>query len=261
MTGSYEHVASEMHTAFPELLVDFCQASGMDVQKLRDTTTLAVTDNDESTYFPYPQLRQDNDDRHITLVCNSVGYSEGWKEVFDDVAAIDERTSQRLYLATGLAWVGIVHAAYDAQQARPEESVFALRRLNAIMRQLHDKRTVTKTIHELEAAEVIEASLYPLVPEAKEIEEINRVRYGLGLGYVVLNIQDDVRENVREVFASRFADYTRRLGEDLIKMSKAFGLGNSIDPEMHKQHGINKAFHGFYFGGIIPMDMSDIMNM
>lgn len=258
---SVENIQDGLHDTFPDLLQDFCTVTQLDTQKLRETTTLYVTDSDERTYFPYPQLRQDRDGRHITLVCNTRGYAEGWQEVYEDVDGMDELAMQRLYLATGMAWVGIVHAAYDAQQARPKESEFALRRLNALMRQLHDKRAIENTISELEVSEKIEATLFPLMPEEKEIEEINRVRYALGLGYMVLDLPEQIRDDASEVFVDRFADYTGRLGANLISMSKAFGLGTSIEPEVHKQHGIVKAFHGFYFGGIIPMDMSDIMNM
>ncbi len=258
---SVEQPHEGLYAAFPDLLNDFCNVNQLDAYKLRETTTLYVTNSDERTYFPYPQLRQDRDGRHITLVCNTRGYNEGWKEVYEDVDGVDDETMRRLYLATGMAWVGIVHAAHDAQQARPGESEFALRRLNALMRHLHDKRTIKNTISELEVSEKIDATLFPLMPEAKEIEEINRVRYALGLGYVVLNLPEAVREQANDIFIDRFADYTRRLGENLITMSKAFGLGTTIEPEVHKQHGIVKAFHGFYFGGIIPMDMSYIMDM
>jgi hypothetical protein len=252
-----ETTRAEIQEVFPEVLADYAEVMGVSKEVIAQYTDIECV-NGERDFWPYPTLRE-NKGRDITVVCNLHGKQSGWDQVFDEGLALESRESQRLYVAAGLASVGLVHIAYDAKVSRSESARIGLKRVKRIMEQLEDKEVLDHQIMELEVAERIESSLYPIEIDYPDIKTINRIRFSLGVAYLVTDFDMELRDKASAVFTDLFSEDLKRLGDDLISFAYGFGLDKHVDPEVYKQKGVSRALHLFNFAGIFPMDMSDIM--
>lgn len=253
----FDSTCAEMKKLFPEVLADYAEVMGMSKETLTEFTEFECVYG-ESDYWPYPSIRE-NGGRDLTLVCNVEGKQSGWDQIFEEGLDLDRQESQKIYLAAGMAAVGLVHIAYDAVVSRSEESKAGLKRVKMIMEQLEDKEIIDNQIRELECAERIESSLYPIEITFEDVMTINRIRFSLGVAYLVTDFDMEKREQASEVFTEQFSEDLQKLGENLISFARGFGLDKHIDPEVYKQKGVSRALHLFNFAGIFPMDMSDIM--
>lgn len=241
----------------PVIIRDYCSTMGGSAEDMSRFTTLVFNESEDS-YSPYPEV-VDQGGRNLEIVCSLPGLADSWQGLYAE-AGVDTDTGRRLYLATGLASVGIVHIALDAQNATGEDLKTKLKKVSGIVERLHDKATVTKKIEELEVSGRIDASLYPFELTPEDVQLVNRLRYSMGVSYLVNDIDLDTREALEEVFATNFSTYLKKLGAGLIDFARGFGLDKHIEPDVYKQHGLSKAFHTLYFAGIFPMYFSDIID-
>lgn len=253
MYDAFEHALnvniasySELYNQPPELMRQFT-----DIEFYRG----------DGDYTPYPVIVQNGSGRDITIRCNLDAYEDTWEQL---VLATDEATeedAQKLYVGTGIAWVGMAHMALDAQVKRNEGNARsnALKAILRIQKKMQDEKQVVATITELETTGVIEANLYPIEITPGELNRINRLRYGIGMAYLLHNTPGDVREAISIHAAQNLASYFKNMGNHLIDFALGWGLDKKVEPQAYKQQGISRAFHTLYFAGIRPMDISDIL--
>lgn len=253
----FERDCKEIREVFPDVLEEYAKVMGLDARTLAEFTDIDCVSGEEE-YWPCPSMRS-NGGRDVTMVCNLNGKENGWDIIFDEGLNIPREDSQRLYVAAGLASIGLVHIAYDARDARKESSRDGLMRAKKIMQQLEDKEIIDHQIRELECSGKIESSLYPIEITYEDVRRINQIRFRLGVAYLVTNFDMEKREQASVLFTEHFAEDLKKLGENLISFAIGFGLDKHIDPEIYKQKGVSSALHIFNFAGIFPMDMSDIM--
>jgi hypothetical protein len=230
-----------------------------------DLTTLrAFTDIDfykgEGDYTPYPVVSQNKANRDITIRCNTDAYVDTWEPLVCSIDDISEEESRKLYISTGVAWVGLAHMALNAKDnrdaGRTNKELLTIKRIQKAMQNTDQ---VLETIRELEASEKIEANLYPIEITPEELNRINRLRYGLGVSYVVNNGPEEIRSELSLQFAEELSTYFTNMGSHLINFALSWGFDKKIEPDAYKQQGISRAFHTLYFAGIRPMDVSDIL--
>lgn len=215
----------------------------------------------DGDYTPYPVIAQNGSGRDITIRCNLDAYEDTWEQLILSSEEASEEDAQRLYVGTGIAWVGLAHMALDAKANRHAGNARsnALKAILRIQEKMQDEQQVTETITELETAGVIEANLYPIEITAEELNRINRLRYGLGMAYVLHDTPDEIRDAVSLQAAQNLASYFKNMGNHLLDFALSWGLDKKVEPQAYKQQGISRAFHTLYFAGIRPMDISDIL--
>ena len=263
---------SEVNCQPPDLLV-----AHTDIKCVVSPTNLSAADE---TYMPYPVLEHpDSHSRDITIVCNTDAMQDTWEPLFMDIDGLTVEDARRIYLGMAFAWVGLVHNSLDAIEQRRiiqkritneetdnpahkrevREFKKRLKSIAAIQSALKDGDTIQHTIDELEVAGIIEANLYPYEITPEEVQRVNRIRYGLGMAYLINGISEDVREQLSVRFADSYSQYNTRLGLGLLEFGTNFGLDKRMDVGQYRQIGLNRAFHSLYFAGIEPMNLSEMI--
>jgi len=240
-------------------IVDYSQVFHTNAETLRTYTDVEFYEG-EGDYTPYPVVSQNKADRDITIRCNTEAYLDTWEPLVCSVDGVTEEDSRNMYIATGIAWVGLAHMALNAKDNRSAgRSSKEMLTIMRIHKNLQDKEQVLETIRELETSEKIEANLYPIEVTDEELNRINRLRYGLGVSYLVNDVPEEIRSELSLQFAENLSQYFRNMGNHLIDFAISWGFDKKVEPDAYKQQGISRAFHTLYFAGIRPMDVSDIL--
>lgn len=252
-------VQGHFKNSLEKAIIDYSHIFQSDVDTLRSYTDVEFYDG-EGDYTPYPVLSQNKADRDITIRCNTRAYLDTWEPLVCSVEGVTEEDSRNMYIGIGIAWVGLAHMALNAKDNRNAgRSSKELLTIMRIQKSMQDAEQVLETIQELEASEKIDASLYPIEITAEELNRINRLRYGLGVSYLINDVQGEVLSDLSLQYAENLSQYFTNLGNHLIDFAISWGFDKNVEPDAYKQQGISRAFHTLYFAGIRPMDVSDIL--